>query len=280
MDTLMIDDMQHGLPIVAHYVLENGTHAEPRGLKTREVLCPTIILANPYDCLSTHIGRGMSQPLASLESLSLIGGTSVPHLLTKIAPATHSFLNGGIFQGAYGPRLGAQMPRIVEALRKDPDTRQAVAVVWDPMHDLFLEHNVDRACTLSLQFFIRDDKLLLRTTMRSNDVWWGFTNDVVQFTQLQHAVADCLDIEVGYYIHQPGSLHVYERDIAAIEDMHAPTKGATQLEGLSNLGGISWQELEAIARLIVSGHIDEDNVVLSPTARWHIEQSKRWLDVD
>jgi thymidylate synthase len=66
-------------------------------------------------------------------------------------------------------------------------------------------------CTLSLVFQIRDNKLQLSVTMRSNDIIWGFCNDSYVFTLLQEYVANDLGIEMGEYVHHSISMHIYER---------------------------------------------------------------------
>lgn len=46
-------------------------------------------------------------------------------------------------------------------------------------------------------------------TMRSNDIILGMCYDIPAFTFLQEVMAYWLGLEVGHYIHQPGSLHYY-----------------------------------------------------------------------
>jgi thymidylate synthase len=77
-------------------------------------------------------------------------------------------------------------------------------------------------CTISLQYLIRDDKLYAITTMRSNDAYLGFRNDLYCFTELQKKMAKELNVELGWYQHQVGSLHLYhdklDKIIEALKD--------------------------------------------------------------
>ena len=59
---------------------------------------------------------------------------------------------------------------------------------------------------------LRDNKLNLLTSMRSNDIYWGLSHDVFCFTMLQEAVARALGAELGTYKHVVGSLHLYLKD--------------------------------------------------------------------
>src|SRR5690606_23041711 len=54
------------------------------------------------------------------------------------------------------------------------------------------------------------NKLHMITSMRSNDFIFGFQYDVVMFTMLQETIANSLGIDVGNYIHNAGSMHVYK----------------------------------------------------------------------
>ena len=71
----------------------------------------------------------------------------------------------------------------------------------------------DTPCTLSLQFLLRDGRLNLTTTMRSNDVWTGVPYDMFSFCSMQVMMAMTLGVGVGTYTHQAGSLHIYERNL-------------------------------------------------------------------
>ena len=84
-------------------------------------------------------------------------------------------------------------------------------------------------CTLTLHWFIRENRLCLIVNMRSNDVILGFTNDVFQFTMLQEALMVNLkdtypDIELGCYFHNAGSMHIYDRHFEMADKIIANDK--------------------------------------------------------
>jgi thymidylate synthase len=56
---------------------------------------------------------------------------------------------------------------------------------------------------------VRDARLHLIGTMRSNDAYLGLPHDVFAFTMLQEIVARAVGVELGEYIHFAGSLHLY-----------------------------------------------------------------------
>lgn len=107
-----------------------------------------------------------------------------------------------------------QIEKIIELLKKDPDSRRAVINLNVP--NQFVIETKDEPCTIALQFMIRRDELCCTAMMRSNDIWFGFPYDVAFFTELQKYIAFRLEIPVGSYTHFAVSLHMYERDFEKI----------------------------------------------------------------
>ena len=103
-----------------------------------------------------------------------------------------------------------QLGKCIELLRRDPNSRRAVININVPNEHV--RETKDEPCTVSIQFLLRDNKVLCTVYMRSNDIWFGFPYDVVFFTELQRIVAMNLDAELGTYTHMVGSLHMYDRD--------------------------------------------------------------------
>jgi thymidylate synthase len=113
---------------------------------------------------------------------------------------------------------------VVELLKRDPDSRQAVVTLFDSRRDLNTV-KADLPCKISAQFLLRERRdgpdledrewyLDLGMSMRSNDLWLGTPYDLTQFSILQASVAQALGARVGRYVHRVGSLHLYERDMA------------------------------------------------------------------
>lgn len=230
-----VPNMRTGYAAICDAVLTSGDDVSPRGMKTRELLDVVIRLDDPGDALPLGTGRALNVAIGVVEALSLISGKQVPQLAVRVAPNMAQFLDGGVFHGAYGPRARPQLPHVLRKLEEDSDTRQAVVTLWDPLYDNGAARDIP--CTTMLQFLVRRDKLVMHTTMRSNDVWWGLAYDVFQFTQLQLAVANALGVEAGTYYHHAVSLHAYERDWEGIESLAG--SGAKD-QGLAS-GLCSWQ---------------------------------------
>lgn len=266
-----VNDLREGYRTIVSDLIDFGTPVAPRGQPTLEVLGATIVLANPYDALPVGIGRTFSPRIAAAEALQLIGGVSHPEVMRSVAPRFEQFQDGGTFHAPYGERTRSQIPAIVERLRNDPDTRQAVVTLWDPQRDTFEEGLKDYPCTVMLQFMIRDSRLVMQTTMRSNDVWWGLAHDAFQFTQLQISIAAHLQIDVGPYYHHAGSLHIYQRDLNDAAKLHP--FDAPRIGGLNRPAGLgeadrTWQVTQTVARDLLRG----EHEPTTQTEEWYIDQ--------
>lgn len=104
-----------------------------------------------------------------------------------------------------------QWQDVIDRLKADPNTRQAIIHIKNARP--IIDQTKDTPCTLSLQFLLRDGKLNLTTTMRSNDIWTGLPYDMFSFCSMQVMLAMELGVDVGTYTHQAGSLHIYERNL-------------------------------------------------------------------
>ena len=260
-------------PLIVQQVLIRGEYAEPRGLPTREVLSPVIIVEDPTDCLPLGVGRKLNPGIGAVEAWQLIGGFSEPDITCAVAPNMAQFReDAGYFHGAYGERVGWQYEHLLNKLRSDRDTRQAILTMWSPQRDL-ISPKRDLPCTIYLDFLIRNDKLLLTASMRSNDAWWGLAYDVFQFTQLQLTVARVLGIEAGEYRHHAISLHVYERDVPAIEEMLGTVPRDTNLRfhGIGNGGQRDMGAIMVRARSLLAQNAEE-SLKLTPTEEWYRQQ--------
>lgn len=107
----------------------------------------------------------------------------------------------------------SQFDFVIKTLEDDKDSRQAIININRLEHK---DGSKDFPCTISLQFFIRNNCLHMITNMRSNDVIYGFCNDVPFFTWIQMEILNSLkvkypNISLGAYYHNANSMHIYEK---------------------------------------------------------------------
>lgn len=261
-----IDNMSTGYLEIVKWVRENGRKRSPRGMNTREIPNALIRLDNPKLSHPQGIGRQYSKAIIAAEAVSLVAGVSDPNLMVSVGSAFTRFLDGGSLHGAYGPRIRGQLENVVERLKTDPDTRQAVLQIWDARYDQAGWVPKDLPCTLSLGYAIYDGYLEATTTMRSNDVWLGLAHDIPMFTALQLTIADAIGVPAGAYHHHAYSLHAYERDFPAMDEQLHPLDFAEAPlgGGIQSRAGI--YQGQRRAREILEGTLP---AMASPAERWY-----------
>lgn len=247
-----LKDGVNGYVDLVKHVLENGREVAPRGMKTREIEDAVIHIDNIYDTLPLGVNRGTVPGIGAVEACQLLSGTSYPSLVIAIGPQFANYTeNNGLFHGAYGLRTRGQYDIIVERLKSDPDSRQAVVTIWNPQFDLQPAKR-DYPCTILHQFRIRDNKLNMSVYMRSNDVWLGAAYDFFQFTRVQLAMASVLGVEPGTYAHHVGSLHIYEQHYETADKLTHTDK----IEPIPYFTGRTWREIESSSLLALMATTD------------------------
>lgn len=249
-------------------VLGRGQVVSPRGLRTREVLGAWLCLTSPRHRVLHVPPRVINPAFAAAEAVWILSGSDGEWIYGFNRKLT-AYTDDGLLQGAYGPRLRRwpgrsgsradrpghleeidQLERVTALLRRDPDTRQALVQLFDAARDH--RGHRDVPCTLSWRFYLRQGRLHLHTTMRSQDLWLGLPYDVFTFTVLQELVAGWLDVGVGEYHHHVDSLHLYEP--------HWEPARQTVLTGASPPSGpqmaplrLPWPDLDPLLADLVSG---------------------------
>ncbi len=227
---------------VAAQVKNDGKDVGSRDGASREILGFVSRLNNPFAHFMFNPIRKASPSYAAAEFLWYLSGDNSIERILPYAPQYERFADNGIANGAYGHRwknaqpskfhhegsLGFdQLVKLKDLLKFKPETRQAVITMYHPS-DLFrAEISKDIPCTIALNFIVRDGKLNLIATMRSNDLWLGLPYDVFCFCALQILMAYDLGLQVGFYQHQATSLHVYERNREKFEAALATPAFAT-----------------------------------------------------
>ena len=176
---------------------------------TKELLGQSFTMQAPVMQHLISARPGSNRRIGILEGLQLVAGWQMPRTMAKYG-ALGDFQDGEAYYGAYGPRIAPSLSLVCSRLHSEPRTRQAIATIWRA-EDVHHIESKDVPCTLTIQFIIRDYRLHMIANMRSSDLWWGWTYDLVQFGLLQACMAEALGYDVGTLTISAGSLHVYER---------------------------------------------------------------------
>lgn len=227
-------------------LLNEGVIRKTRGFDCVEIPEPVLIcIENPCNRYVTIERRKWNKFLPWIESLWLaLGFNSLDVLPGKYVKSLYNFSDDGeTWRAGYGPRIryysghdtdynigskdhsrvysGSivfidQLEFVIETLKRDIGSRQALITIHDPAKDDFdkfgeLKVTKDQPCTRSIQFMVVDGKLDCTVHMRSNDLVWGFSAvNVFNFTLMQEYVANILGVPVGKYYHFANNLHYYK----------------------------------------------------------------------
>lgn len=230
----------------------SGHKLESRVGSCQEIIGFQAVLTHPLHNILFVPKRKFSLSYACAEMLWYLSGVSHIKMIQAYAPQYEKFAEDGMAYGAYGARwaenpgfvkekraltknivmdgfgscvdtecIENQLYALIHLLKTNPNTRQAIITMWDSgdlIHTILKDHK-DLPCTLSLIFFVRNDKLHLVATMRSNDAWLGLPYDVFCFTTLQRIIAAELGLGLGTYVHQAGSEHIYSKNQEKIDQI-------------------------------------------------------------
>lgn len=191
------------------------------GAELGEIVNPTFILTDPSRCFITC--RDMSMKYLKGELDFYMSGSPYLKDISKHSKFWNKVSDDGeTITSNYGRLLLwdrnsmnlTQFEYAEERLRSNPDSKKAVMVIYSKDH---AKKSKDNPCTMFLQFFLREGLLHLSVKMRSSDIWFGLPYDVPFFVLIQQKMATALGVSLGTYIHNAGSLHVYDRNRLALK---------------------------------------------------------------
>lgn len=195
-------------------VLKEGSERHPRGFTTKERIAQHLVLYKPQNCLLRTDQRRLNPAFQVGEMIWILTGSEDLKQVAYYNKHMHKFSDDGkILAGAYGPRILSQYRYVIDLLKHDPETRQAVMTIWTPSP----APSKDIPCTVMFQFLKVGDTLDMITYMRSNDIFLGLPYDISTFCALQMLVAREVGLQVGHYHHNVGSLHAYDLNYKQLE---------------------------------------------------------------
>ena len=193
----------------------SGKDINSNGSKQTELLFRSVSIDDPRKLSIDHPSRKFNPAYSVLEFLWYLSGHRKTNNIGKCANIWLKIQDEhDEVESNYGTYiLGKQWDWVLNELESDRDSRRCTMVIHQPYHKTL--NPKDLPCTQYLQFFIRENKLHLGVNMRSNDIIFGFCNDIFNFALFQQLMLNELrdiypDLELGTYYHHAGSLHLYE----------------------------------------------------------------------
>ena len=213
-----------------HYYVEGKTLPEAYhnallilNKKGETVPCPAYNTITKECGMTMYVENAMAEPMISR---CWVGGHhELQQYLMEISEGILDFMIGvddNTWEYTYHDRIKYQIPFVIEELRRDPYSRRAIIDVRKNNVDMDNEHP---ACLQNMGFMIRDNKLDLVVTMRSNDApeatfmnAFAFIVGIQKYIVDQLNIDENLNIEVGSYTHIAYSFHCYEKDFKKLND--------------------------------------------------------------
>jgi thymidylate synthase len=116
--------------------------------------------------------------------------------------------------GATGARPTAapidQIARVIEQIRKKPDSRRHIVTAWNPAE---VEPMALPPCHALFQFFVLDGELSCQLYQRSADLFLGVPFNIASYALLTCMVAQVCDLKPGDFVHTFGDLHLYDNHL-------------------------------------------------------------------
>lgn len=207
-------------------VIQHGEDIEARGSITREIRARLIEIDAVDERCVVLPGRHNNVFASIAESMWVLAGRDDLDYLGAYLPRAMDFSDDGeTWRGAYGPRLRDwngvdQLAEIIAILRAEPNSRRAVAVLFDPDRDFV--QSKDIPCNNWLHFLVREGQLDLHVVARSTDIWWGFSGiNAFEWSLLLELMSCWLKLGQGRLTFFTSSLHLYERHVGRAESLLA-----------------------------------------------------------
>jgi thymidylate synthase len=200
-----------------------GISSSPRGRGTRELLALNFTILDPVDRIINSKVRDVNIFYSIGSFLWIMSQSNDLAFISYYNQRGANFSDDGkVLSGAYGKRIfdidGVnQYYQCLRELQIDPDSRRAIITFHLPQHDW--RGSLDTPCTANVQFLIRDGKLHVINSMRSQSAAMVMPYDIFFMTMLQEYTAIQLGVDVGHYTQSCNSIHIYSNEIGLVDEI-------------------------------------------------------------
>lgn len=191
----------------------------------------TTVTEHPLERVLLHPGRDANPFFHLMEGLWMLAGRDDVAFLTRYAKQLAAYSDDGVtMHGAYGRRWLSwfmplpegdgfnQLQWVIDELRANPDSRRCVIQMWDADIDPLKAQagGKDVPCNTAVYVLVREGRLEITVTCRSNDMLWGAHGaNAVHFSMLQEYLAAGVGVPVGRMFQVSNNYHAYEATLTA-----------------------------------------------------------------
>lgn len=103
-----------------------------------------------------------------------------------------------------------QIARVVEGLKKNPDSRRHLVVAYNPGE---VDGMALPPCHAFFQFYVARNRLSCQLYQRSADIFLGVPFNIASYALLTMMVAQVCGFELGEFVHTLGDAHLYSNHL-------------------------------------------------------------------
>lgn len=230
MYTFNTRNVSEALYIALNAIKITGVKIPSRAGETLEMPMPVCTTySHPMERVLFYPQRDANPFFHCLEALWMLAGRNDVEFLKRYNKRMETYSDSGeILHGAYGHRwrnwFGIdQLDIAVARLKKYPYDRRTVVQMWDCENDLFESNQMkDVPCNTQIYFKVRNGRLNMMVTCRSNDMIWGaYGANAVHFSMLQEYMAARVGVPIGTYHQVSDSFHAYTDVIKKLDGLVA-----------------------------------------------------------
>ena len=203
---------QHTFEFYYHLIIASHPFHKPNFAGTKAIFNEAFTIVNPLENIIETEWRKWKEDYARLEYEWYLSGNRDPAMVEEKAKLWTGMKDEfGFINSNYGYwwKLNNQLDNALELIRKDPETRRAVVVHYNPNE--VQNYGKDTPCNIVLNFYRLGNELNLTIFARSIDLVYGFCNDQYCFSRLQSDSADKLGLTVGISSWFITNLHIYPK---------------------------------------------------------------------
>ncbi len=103
-----------------------------------------------------------------------------------------------------------QISRLIEMIKKTPDSRRLIVSGWNPKE---ADQVALPPCHTLFQFYVADGKLSCQLYQRSADIFLGVPFNIASYAFLIHMIAQVCGLQAGHFVHTLGDAHLYSNHL-------------------------------------------------------------------
>ncbi|MGW6132099.1 thymidylate synthase [Cellulomonas sp. NPDC055163] len=108
-----------------------------------------------------------------------------------------------------------QLAQVIEAIRRDPDSRRLVVSAWNVAD---IPSMALAPCHALFQFYVADGRLSCQLYQRSADLFLGVPFNLASYALLTHMVAQQTGLAVGDLVWTGGDCHIYDNHVDQVRE--------------------------------------------------------------